>query len=239
YTQPQGKIRVETRAEGEMAVISVSDNGMGIPADLLPKVFDLFVQGDRTLDRAEGGLGIGLAVVKKLIHMHSGTITAESGGSGKGATIEIRLPRIAQPAAAKAPAIPGFKLCPRRILVVDDNADAAQSLAMLLSAAGHQTLVAPDGRQALESIASFQPEVALVDIGLPEMDGYELARRVRADAPLNGLKLVAVTGYGQAEDREKARAAGFAHHLLKPIDIAALERILATMGAELADKASL
>jgi CheY-like chemotaxis protein/two-component sensor histidine kinase len=236
YTERHGKIHIETQAEGEMAVISVSDNGVGIPGDLLSKVFDLFVQGNRTLDRAEGGLGIGLAVVKKLIHMHCGEVTAESSGLGKGTTFRIRLPRIAQPAAIKSPAITSFNVSPRRILIVDDNADFAQSLATLLSTAGHQIVVVFGGRQALEAIESFQPEVALVDIGLPEMNGYDLALRLRADAKLNGLKLVAVTGYGLVEDRQRARTAGFDHHLLKPIDMAALERILASMSAEAADE---
>jgi len=236
YTERHGKIRIETRADGEMVVIGVSDNGVGIPEDLLPKVFDLFVQGDRTLDRAEGGLGIGLAVVKKLIHMHCGEVTAESAGTGKGTTFQIRLPRIAQPATIKSPAFTSVNVSPRRILIVDDNADFARSLAKLLSTAGHQIVVVFGGGQALEAIESFQPEVALVDIGLPEMNGYELALRLRADTRLNGVKLVAVTGYGLAEDRQTARTAGFDHHLLKPIDIAALERILASKATEAADE---
>lgn len=228
YTEPRGRIRIETRAEDDMAVIRVADNGTGIPAELLPKVFDLFVQGDRTLDRAEGGLGIGLAVVKKLIQMQGGTVAAESAGPGRGATIEIRLPRIARPATSAAPLSGSCEVSPQRILIVDDNADAAESLAMLLGMAAHEVVVAFGGVQALEVLGSFRPEAALIDIGLPEIDGYELARRVRADEGLSGIKLIAVTGYGQAEDRQRALAAGFDHHLVKPVDVGALERALAS-----------
>jgi signal transduction histidine kinase/ActR/RegA family two-component response regulator len=230
YTEPYGKIRIETRIEGETAVISVGDDGVGIAPELLPHVFELFVQGDRTLDRAEGGLGIGLAVVKRLILMHGGDVTAESAGLGKGTTIEIRLPRVAQPQQNAVPTI-SLIAPPRRVLIVEDNPDAANSLADILSLAGHQTMVVLGGRQALDAIESFQPEVALIDIGLPGISGYELAQRVRANLRLNALRLVAVTGYGQAEDRERARIAGFDEHLVKPVDLATLERTLATVCA--------
>lgn len=226
YTKARGKIRIEMRAADEAAVISISDDGVGISRELLPKVFDLFVQGNRTLERAEGGLGIGLSVVKRLVQMHGGEVTAQSRGLDEGTTIEIRLPRIAPPQESKSMSV-RVSAPSRRVLIVDDNADAAESLAMLLNAAGHQAVVALGGQQALMHIASFRPEIALVDIGLPEINGYELAPRLRAQLASDGLKLIAITGYGQQEDRQKALAAGFDHHLVKPVDFAALERAMA------------
>ncbi|MGH8169220.1 MAG: ATP-binding protein [Steroidobacteraceae bacterium] len=225
YTDAHGSMRLETRAEDSAAVIEISDNGSGIAADLLPRVFDLFVQSDRTLDRAQGGLGIGLAVVKRLVEMHDGQVSARSAGLGCGSSFEIRLPRIARP-AAKVDDIP-VKSRPRRVLIVDDNADAAQSLSMLLTFGGHETQVALGSNEALERLESFQPEVALLDIGLPEINGYELAQRLRSMPSFHGIRLVAVTGYGQAEDRQRALASGFDEHLAKPVDLAALERLLA------------
>jgi len=229
YTEPEGQIRIVTRVEGARAVIEISDTGAGIAPDLLPRVFDLFVQSDRTLDRAQGGLGIGLSVVKRLIEMHAGEVTAQSGGIGQGSTFEIRLPRIARPEAAARPDSPRSPA--RRVLIVDDNVDAANSLAMLLRHAGHETQVAYSGREALTRIESFEPEVALLDIGLPEMDGYELASRLRAVPQLGGTRLVALTGYGQSEDRKRSQEAGFDDHLVKPVDLPALERTLAGMAA--------
>ncbi|MGH8288047.1 MAG: ATP-binding protein [Steroidobacteraceae bacterium] len=225
YTEQEGQIRVVTRAEGLRAVIEVSDTGAGIAPDLLPLVFDLFVQSDRTLDRAQGGLGIGLSVVKRLIEMHAGEVTAETGGVGHGSTFVIRLPRIARPEAAVQPE--SLRSSPRRMLIVDDNIDAADSLAMLLSHAGHETQVAYSGREALARVESFEPQVALLDIGLPEMDGYELASRLRALPRLCDTRFVALTGYGQSEDRKRSQAAGFDDHLVKPVDLPALERVLA------------
>jgi PAS domain S-box-containing protein len=227
YTEREGQIRIVTRAEGPNAVIEVSDTGAGIAPDLLPLVFDLFVQSDRTLDRAQGGLGIGLSVVKRLIEMHSGEVTAESGGIGQGSTFLIRLPRIARPEAAARP--DELRSPPRRVLIVDDNVDAADSLAMLLSHAGHETQVAYSGREALERVECFEPQLALLDIGLPEMDGYELASRLRALPRLSRTRLIALTGYGQSEDRKRSQEAGFDDHLVKPVDLAALERALAGM----------
>ncbi|HEX8757130.1 MAG TPA: response regulator [Steroidobacteraceae bacterium] len=225
YTDAHGSMRLEMRAEDSAAVIEISDNGPGIAADLLPHVFDLFVQSDRTLDRAQGGLGVGLAVVKRLVEMHDGQASARSGGLGCGSSFEIRLPRIARP-AVKLEDNP-VKSPPRRVLIVDDNADAAQSLSVLLAFGGHETQVALGSNEALECLESFQPEVALLDIGLPEINGYELAQRLRSTPRLQGIRLVAVTGYGQAEDRQRALASGFDDHLAKPVDLAALERLLA------------
>ena len=225
YTDAAGLIRIQTRAEGELAVIEIADNGAGMAPELLPRIFDLFVQGDRTLDRAEGGLGIGLSVVKRLIEMHKGEVFAASPGVGLGATFQIRLPRIERPPPQS------LQVCEtptrsKRILVVDDNADAAESLAMLLSLQGHETRVALRGKEALAAAEGFKPDVALLDLGLPEMDGYELAARLRAMPELRGVRLLALTGYGRSEDRHRTRAAGFDDHLVKPVDLAALARAL-------------
>ena len=234
YTDPRGEIRIQSRAEGATAVIQIADNGAGIPPELLPNVFGIFVQSERTLDRAQGGLGIGLAIVKRLIEMHGGSVTAHSPGLGQGSTFEIRLPRIPRPQASSMEETP-VKARPRRIFIVDDNVDAAMSLAMLLKFQGHETETAYGGRDALERVEAFRPDVALLDIGLPEMNGYVLAKRLRALPTLKGLRLVALTGYGQAEDRLQARAAGFDDHLVKPVDVAALERSLARVSARAAE----
>jgi PAS domain S-box-containing protein len=235
YTDPGGEIRIQTRTVGDSAVIEITDTGVGIGPELLPKVFDLFVQSDRTLDRAQGGLGIGLAVVKRLIEMHDGQVTARSPGLGGGSTFEIRLPRVVRPRASSNEAAQ-IKGPPRRVLIVDDNQDAANSLAALLACHGHEAQVAFTGKQALEQIESFQPEVALLDLGLPEMDGYELAGRLRALPRLNGIRLVALTGYGQAEDGQRTQAAGFHDHLVKPVALQALERALAAIPARRSER---
>jgi PAS domain S-box-containing protein len=226
FTNPGGEISVRTHAQSSAVVVEVADNGAGITPELLPRIFDLFLQGDRTLDRAQGGLGIGLAVVKRLIEMHGGEVTAESPGPGQGSRFRISLPRVAIP-QARSPEAAAFKPAPRRVLIVDDNADAANSLAALLHLHGHETQAAYSGREALERIGSFKPHVAFIDIGLPEMDGYELAKRLRARVDLPGLRLVALTGYGESEGSERARAAGLDDHLIKPVDLPALERALA------------
>jgi signal transduction histidine kinase/DNA-binding response OmpR family regulator len=225
YTDPGGKIRVQTRAEGSHAVVEVTDNGGGIAPELLPRVFDWFVQSDRTLDRAQGGLGIGLSIVKRLLEMHDGQVTAHS-SVGLGSTFEIRLPRIAH--RQKRREEQTIKAQPQRILIVDDNADAAHSLAHLLGLGGHATRVALSSEEALDCAEAFEPQVALLDIGLPRMNGYELAQRFRSAPKLNAVRLIALTGYGQAEDRARALGAGFDDHLVKPVDLASLERSLAT-----------
>ena len=235
YTDPGGEIRIQTRTAGDSAVIEITDTGVGIGPELLPKVFDLFVQSDRTLDRAQGGLGIGLAVVKRLVEMHDGQVSARSPGLGGGSTFEIRLPRVPRPHAASNEAAPIIGP-PRRVLIVDDNQDAANSLAALLGLHGHEVQVALSGRQALERLESFRPEVALLDLGLPEMDGYELAGRLRAMPQLNGIRLVALTGYGQAEDGQRTQAAGFHDHLVKPVALQTLERSLAGISGRVSDE---
>jgi PAS domain S-box-containing protein len=231
YTDAGGEIRVQTRSKGSHAIIEVCDTGIGISPVLLPRIFDLFVQGDRTLDRAQGGLGIGLSVAKRLAEMHEGEISARSAGLGHGSTFEIRLPLIARP-PARTPEAASITSPPRSVLVVDDNADAANTLAAMLNSMGHKARVAFSGKEALEQLQTFEPEVALLDIGLPAMNGYELAQRLRGNPKLKGVRLVALTGYGQTEDRQRALAEGFEEHLVKPVDLLALERILAASSAD-------
>ena len=218
YTAPGGRLQVETAEEDGEAIIRVSDNGEGIASDLLPHVFDLFVQGDRALDRAQGGLGIGLCVVRQLIEQHGGSVTARSEGVGKGSTFEIRLP-LAQPPASRRAAGPRPAGPPRRVLIVDDNSDAADSLALVLQLEGHRVETAYNGSDALARILPFDPDVVLLDIGLPQMDGYEVARRIRTMPIGERVRLVALTGYGQAEDLERSRAAGFDAHIVKPVEM--------------------
>jgi PAS domain S-box-containing protein len=226
YTDPGGEIHIESLEEGREAVVRVSDNGAGISAELLPRIFDLFVQGNRTLDRAQGGLGIGLSVVKRLIEMHGGRVSARSAGLGQGSTFEIRLPLVDSVGTYRAPRIetPTSKL---RILVVDDNADAALSLSLVLSLDGHEVHRVATGEETLEQLPTFRPDVVVLDIGLPGMDGYEVARRISANPQNSRCRLIALTGYGQPNDRQRALAAGFDEHLVKPVDFSHLRQILA------------
>jgi signal transduction histidine kinase len=225
YTDTGGRIALQTRAEGELALIEISDNGAGISAELLPRVFDLFVQGDRTLDRSLGGLGIGLSVTRQLIEMHGGRVEADSPGLGGGSTFRLWLPLIDRPGSL-AGDLAEPRQPPRRVLIVDDNVDAADSLALVLQLDGHVTRTGYCARDALELAASFEPDAMLLDIGLPEMDGYEVARRIRASGHLPQVKLIALTGYGQAEDVQRAQEAGFDDHLVKPVDFDTLSRSL-------------
>jgi two-component system CheB/CheR fusion protein len=233
YTDPGGRIELTARREDDAAVLRVKDNGVGIAAELLPRVFDLYTQADQTLDRAHGGLGVGLTLVRKLIELHGGTVSAASAGPGQGSEFAVRLPLLEGERAAPKPAAgaaPGAKKGPqRRILVVDDNRDAAASLAMLLGLLGNETRLAHDGPGALEAAHLFKPEVVFLDIGLPGMDGYEVARRLRERPELAGTVLAALTGWGQEEDRRRAQEAGFDHHLTKPADPAALQQLLAAL----------
>jgi CheY-like chemotaxis protein/anti-sigma regulatory factor (Ser/Thr protein kinase) len=225
YTPPGGRIEVTVRRNSGSAVLAVRDTGIGIAPDLLPRIFDLFAQAAQPLDRQRGGLGIGLTLVRRLVELHEGTVAASSPGADKGTLVEIRLPLAmgAAPAVAEGPRPVTVK---RRILIVEDNADARDALAELLSSEGHTVEVAKIGPQALEVAGTFRPDVALIDIGLPGMDGYEVARRLRA---LGGppMHLVALTGYGQPADRQRTREAGFEIHLVKPVDPENLGRILA------------
>jgi len=224
YTPRNGEIRVESREEDGFAVVSISDNGIGISTELMPKIFDLFVQGERTLDRPQGGLGVGLTIVKRLVDMHGGKISARSNGPNQGSTFEIRLPLI-DAGAETRPVSELASVARRRILVVDDNVDAAVMLMTLLRLEGHEVEHAPSGEDALERVKTFAPSVALLDIGLPGLDGFEVARRIRASG--NNIELIAITGYGREEDRERARLAGFTAHLVKPVEYSTLQRTLA------------
>jgi len=226
YTQAHGQIRVRTEVRGDIVAIEISDNGAGISADLLPRVFELFTQSERTLDRAQGGLGIGLSIVKQLVEMHGGACVARSAGVGEGSTFEITLPR-SQPIAAAAPASPESNRTSRRLLIVDDNVDAATSLAQILSLEGHQCEVVFSANEALKLAVTLRPDFVLLDIGLPGLDGYEVARRLRKIDGLEDVGLLALTGYGQAEDLERAQDAGFDEHFVKPLDFGQLARTLA------------
>jgi signal transduction histidine kinase len=225
YTPAGGEIRVETRAVDGAAVLTFQDNGIGISSELLPRVFDLFVQGERSLDRAQGGLGIGLALVRRLVEMHDGTVTATSPGPDAGSTFEVRLP-MRTGAELPAPDEAAGPAPPRRILVVDDNQDGAEMLGSLLALDGHTVETVNSGPEALARLGEFRPDVVLLDIGLPGLDGYEVARRIRADTQWSGVQLVAMTGYGQEGDRDRSRAAGFAAHLVKPVEYPALRRVI-------------
>ena len=229
YTAPRGQITLRAVRDGGDVVITVIDDGPGVPPSLLPRIFDLFVQGQRSVDRAEGGLGLGLALVKNLVALHGGSVTAKNRAHA-GCEFSVRLPaldpaapQLASPAAEHAAVM---TRSPRRVLVVDDNVDAADLLCDLLRSIGHEVVVAFDGPQALEALRSFRAEVGLLDIGLPVMDGFELARRIRAEHPDRALRLIAVTGYGQERDREGTRLAGFERHLTKPVDMDELVGII-------------
>jgi CheY-like chemotaxis protein len=231
YTPEGGRLELRAHTADGKACIEVRDNGIGMAPELTERVFDLFAQAERSVDRAMGGLGLGLALVKSLVELHGGSVACASPGLGKGSTFSVCLPCLATDAAQAAGA--GAQMAgadsgaPLRVLVVDDNVDAAVMLSMVLEAAGHQTLVEHDARAALARAHQSPPQVCLLDIGLPEMDGKELARRLRADPKTAGAVLVAVTGYGQESDRREIMEAGFDHHLVKPVDMERLGAILA------------
>jgi PAS domain S-box-containing protein len=229
YTPAGGRIEVDVAREGAFAVVRVKDTGIGMSPELMPKVFDLFVQGERSLDRSEGGLGIGLTLVKRLVSLHGGTVSAHSDGPGRGSEFAISLPALAQSAEPKkVESVASGAAAHRRsrVLVVDDNRDSADTLAALLEAWGHDVRTLYDGPSAIAAVAEFQPKVVLLDIGLPKMNGYEVAAQLRKSANGRSLILVAFTGYGQDEDRRRVREAGFDYHLVKPLEPAELEKIL-------------
>ncbi|MEA2464103.1 MAG: hypothetical protein QOJ98_1850 [Acidobacteriota bacterium] len=229
YTPPGGSIEVFIESEGDDAVLRVRDSGKGIAPEMLTRVFEMFMQGETTIDRSEGGMGVGLTLVKKLVQLHSGSVRAYSRGRGSGSEFVVRLPHAtAQPerhvVVAATPKTP-LKAEPRRILVIEDNPDIRDLLRIKLRQLGHSVDSAEDGPQGLEKLLASPPDVALVDIGLPGMNGYEIARRVRATIG-SDVYLIALTGYGQAEDKNQALAAGFNVHLTKPTDFVDLQNIL-------------
>jgi CheY-like chemotaxis protein len=227
YTDHEGEIRVRATCSADTVTFSVADNGIGIPPEALEEVFAMFSQVKSAQDRSEGGLGIGLAFAKGLIQLHRGTLEVRSEGTGRGSEFLVKLPRRMLNGAPNGP-IPATSgpSVRRRVLIADDNRDAADSLAMLLRMDGHDVTVVHDGRQAVATIDSFRPEIAVLDIGMPELNGYEVARQVR-QGPLGTLiTLIAVTGWGQASDKARAAAAGFNHHFTKPLEPETLTQML-------------
>ncbi len=229
YTDRGGIVTVRARSVGHEVVVSVSDTDVGIPAETLPHVFDLFVQGARPLDRGQGGLGIGLTLVRSLVEMHGGSVAASSGGPGRGSEFVVRMPRIGDGSVAPAPDLatpPVETVRGTRVLVVDDNADVTVLLTDFLTWKGYVVESAGDGLSGLRAVHAFRPDVVLLDIGLPAMNGLDVAREIRRDPRLAGTRVIALTGYGQLTDRERSRSAGFERHLVKPIDFEQLVAIL-------------
>jgi signal transduction histidine kinase len=235
YSDAGARIGLDVLASEQWVSVRVKDNGIGITAELLPHVFDLFTQADHSLARTQGGLGLGLTLVKRLVEMHGGRVEVRSEGPGRGSEFLVHLPRQPMPAQAELRTLALNQASgsekPVRVLVVDDNYDAAESLAFLLSLEGHTVDVAYDGVSALSEAAKFQPQVVLLDIGMPGMDGYQVAQELRADESTRSMTIIALTGYGQPDDRERASAAGFDDHLTKPVDTELLKEILRTKGA--------
>ena len=233
YTRDGGHISLTVRREGDECVLRVRDTGVGIAPELLPRIFDLFLQAERSLDRSQGGLGIGLALVQRLVELHQGRVEAVSAlGHGSEFVVRLPVPPSDAPQSAPAPAEASPATGPSlRVLVVDDNVDAAESMAMLLRASGHDARTAHDGPAGLKAVIDYGPDVVLLDIGLPGLDGFQVARRIREHPRHEKAVLVAVTGYGQEADRRQSREAGFDHHLVKPADMGELREILAAVEA--------
>jgi PAS domain S-box-containing protein len=234
YTDPGGRIWLTAERQGSDAIVKISDTGVGIPPDTLDGIFEMFAQIDRTLERSQGGLGIGLTLVKRLVEMHEGTVTAYSEGPGRGSEFVVRLPILAETPKADPGLEPAVQRATtgRRILVVDDNQDSAMSLAMLLELSGHEVRTAFDGLQALDAAGELRPEIVLMDLGMPNLNGYEAARRIRAQPWGEPMILIAVTGWGQDEDRRRTAEAGFNGHLVKPVDYNAFMELLTSLPAE-------
>jgi PAS domain S-box-containing protein len=231
YTERGGQISLFVRREGKHVAFCVRDTGVGIPAEMLARIFEMFMQVDRDANRSHGGLGIGLTLSKGLVEMHGGTLEARSDGAGHGSEFVVRLPLAAHPFAVlpRAELKPALTLAPRRVLVVDDNRDAADSLGMVLDRLGAEVRVVYSGADALAALASFQPAVVMMDIGMRGMDGYEVARRIRSEPLHRDVTLIALTGWGQDEDRRRSQAAGFDFHLIKPTDLGDLQNLLMSL----------
>jgi CheY-like chemotaxis protein len=228
YTGAGGEIHVRTMIEDGAAVVAIADNGIGMPAELTSRVFELFVQGERALDRSQGGLGIGLPVCRMLMEMQGGTVTASSPGIDRGSTFTLRMPLADQTTDALATESEESG-GPVRVMIVDDNRDAADSLALLLQLEAHATVTAYSGANALEQATSFDPQFVLLDIGLPEMDGYEVARRLKLICPR--ARLIALTGYGLASDKQRSAQSGFEAHLVKPVSLTDIQATFATLAS--------
>jgi CheY-like chemotaxis protein len=235
YTDPGGRIRLVAKRQGNELILTVADNGIGLAADALPGLFDMFVQVKEARDRHAGGLGIGLALARRLVELHDGTIDVRSAGVGRGSEFTLRMPCRVQTessvaTAAEAPQLkPAMR--PLRIVIADDNGDAAESLAMLLRMDGHEVSVAHDGAAALNIVDAVRPHVAVLDIGMPGLNGYQVAQRIRSSLNAEPIVLVALTGWGQARDLERAKAAGFDHHLIKPAEPSQLQSLIADITA--------
>jgi len=227
YTEPRGHVWLSAERSGSEVLVKVKDTGLGIPPEKLHSVFEMFSQIDGSLERSQGGLGLGLTLVKRLVEMHGGTVEARSEGPGRGSEFLVRLPILEDQAKPLVTAVSEKRPTPvRRILVVDDNHDSAISLAMLLTLTGNETHTAHDGVEAFEAAKKWLPEVVLLDIGLPRMNGLDVCRRIREQPWGKDMVLVALTGWGQDEDRRKSQDAGFDHHMVKPVDHAALMKFL-------------
>jgi PAS domain S-box-containing protein len=229
YTEPGGRVWLSAGRHGDEAVVRIRDTGIGIQPEMLARIFDPFVQSERAVDRAQGGLGIGLTLVRKLVELHGGRVRAHSDGPGTGSEFEVRLPALPSgDGEAAENGRPAGRFAPRRhVLIVDDNVDAAESLALLLRLHGQDVRVTHDGPSALQAAAEDRPDVVLLDIGMPGMDGYEVCRRLRQQPHLDGVRVVALTGWGQDEDRHRSREAGFDLHLVKPVEPHELQQVIA------------
>ncbi|GGC13682.1 response regulator [Pseudoduganella buxea] len=229
YTPPGGAIDIVMELDGDDIVLTVHDTGVGISAELLPHVFDVFVQGTSTLDRAQGGLGIGLALVRRLVELHGGRVEAESAGPGAGSTFSLRLPRTERITETKTRTMDTSEPGKPNVLLIEDNDDGREMMAMMLDCYGYDVEHAADGLAGIEKALSYRPDVALVDIGLPGIDGYEVARRLRANDATRAIRLIALTGYGLAEDQRRVLEAGFDMHLVKPVDIESLMKAIGNL----------
>ena len=237
YTERGGRIWLAAERRNGEIVVSIRDNGMGIPAEALPRIFDMFSQVGRSVERATGGLGIGLTLVKGLVEMHGGSVTADSPGLGKGSTFTVRLPvlhRLPQPAGHDlAPQGPAATRPGRRILVVDDNRDSAESMAVLLKLLGNELRTAHDGVEAVEAAEAFRPQVILMDVGMPRLNGYEATCRIREQPWGKDMAIIALTGWGQEGDKERSHQAGCNGHLVKPVNLPDLEKLLTELCGQL------
>jgi signal transduction histidine kinase len=230
YSEPNGVVRLSSAVAGSSVRVRIEDDGIGISAASLPRIFEMFAQGDTSPERTQSGLGVGLALAKRLVELHGGTIEAESGGLGKGSAFTVILPVMAALTSERTPTAPPVsKSVQHRILLVDDNVDFATSMSMLLQALGHDVRTASDALEALTIAREHKPEFAFLDLGMPRISGYELARRLRAEPETAGIVLIALSGWGQARDRERSREAGFALHLVKPVELQNIEAVLATL----------